>query len=94
MPEKVENNNNKESIEGGKNFQDISESITNTLQDIDNRKISSSLEPSEPSEPSDIIRQERTLHRIGQTDNWECQSCILTGDKHFMIEHICSKRRR
>ena len=91
IPDKAESNNDKESAENGANAEDS----TNTLQDIHNRKLSSSSEPSEPSEPSDtIIRQERILHRIGRTDNWECQSCILTGDRHFMKVHVCSSTKR
>ncbi|MGD9672078.1 MAG: hypothetical protein AB7U98_01210 [Candidatus Nitrosocosmicus sp.] len=31
------------------------------------------------------------IHRIGHSDNFECEYCSLTGDIHFMKKHVCKK---
>ena len=76
------------------NIQDITQNITNILQKKGDRRISSSPGPSTPSERSDLMKQERIICRIGRTDTWACQSCILRGDRHFMKAHVCSEIRR
>lgn len=31
------------------------------------------------------------IHRVGNSDNWECDNCSFRGDVHFMKQHICIK---
>jgi hypothetical protein len=31
------------------------------------------------------------IHRVGNSDNWECDNCSFRGDIHFMKQHICIK---
>ena len=31
------------------------------------------------------------IHRIGNSDTWECDKCLLKRDIHFMKQHICIK---
>ena len=97
------NAENREQLD--ENIQDTAQNITSILQEKDDRKLGSPIEPSTLSEPSDrsIVqypeeqeRKETTIHRKGYTDIWACGNCILTGDRHFMKVHICSggKTRR
>jgi hypothetical protein len=99
------NKNTENSTKSDENIQDIPQNITSVLQEKDDRKLGSFLEPSFLSEPSDKSiaqdpgeqeRRETTIHRKGHTDIWACGNCILTGDRHFMQVHICSagKTRR
>jgi hypothetical protein len=31
------------------------------------------------------------IHRIGNSDNWECDNCSFRGDIHFIKQHLCMK---
>jgi hypothetical protein len=54
---------------------------------VDNIKVSEKLTDENDNEKlfnSDI-------HRVGNSDNWECDKCTYRGDIHFLKQHICMK---
>jgi hypothetical protein len=40
---------------------------------------------------SSILDIRTYIHRIGHSDNFECEYCDLTGDIHLMKKHMCKK---
>jgi hypothetical protein len=48
----------------------------------------------ESSNQKDNSQFNPNIHRIGYSDNFECNLCPLVGDIHLMKSHICSGQRR
>jgi hypothetical protein len=46
-----------------------------------------------PSNQKDSSQFNPNIHRIGYSDNFECNLCPLVGDIHLMKSHICSGQR-
>jgi hypothetical protein len=43
--------------------------------------------------PKTINTNSASIYRIGRTDNFACQDCRKRGDKWYMLQHICSRKR-
>ena len=83
-------------------FKQIPNNASNNAMTKDENLLDSSINPSEPSEPSvsvsnsylpNDLAKPNKIYRIGHSDNFACKHCNVRGDKFFMKTHACSELR-
>jgi hypothetical protein len=57
------------------------------MKDIDENKVKTN----DNEEEGERELFKTYIHRIGYSDIWGCDRCILKGDIHFMKQHLCTK---
>jgi hypothetical protein len=63
------------------------------IRKLDKKVVKNNIEGSEKSieENDDEKLFNPDIHRVGNSDNWECDNCSFREDIHFMKQHICAR---